>query len=197
MIYLLQPRKRILMNFLVGFTLVVLASCQVDRTGKDLRAFQAEIKLTEDSLARSNLDEAEMHCKKALDTATRMEWSDGIVMSKRRLADIKAARGDFADAEARYNDARDLCLQSRSCSSGQLASITDSLITINLFRLRNPNRVLQLVEDTIRNRRRFDPDEDLNSIIRQYCGQIKAAGFVLESARCLEIEHDSNVIVRP
>lgn len=171
----------------IALMFAALTSCYVDRTGKDLRSFQEATKLAEVSLAKNNFDEAERHYKTAIDISEGMNWADGKVMSKRKLGDVSDARGDYLRALDRYSEARSFCLQSGDCSEGQLASTTDSLLYINLFRLKDPSPALDLIKETLRNRDRFKSRDEFKSMIGQCCSNIAAAGFTNEADQCGEM----------
>ncbi len=181
-------RLKFWLILLTHFVAVGTIGCNIDRTGKDLRIFNDEFRKAEVALIESDFENAEIHCNRASDIGEKMKWSDGIVMAKRKCADVSASRGDLLDARIRYEKVRDLCISLDDCSPGQLASSTDKLVELNSSKLRNPTRVLEIVNDTIRYRSRLEPDEKVSSIIRNYCTLLTTFGFQVEAANCWDLQ---------
>lgn len=174
---------------LVIFLLLIFGfngvSCQQKGGLSDLEKFEIQSNQAKEMYLKNELQRAEQQYNSALETAKKMNWTDGIVMTKRAISEIYTSkdRRQYDKAETILNEAKEICKSNEDCSGDQLASVYSNLIFIHLFWMKDIGKGSKIVDEAIVSRQKLSESEteDFKSILNDYVSNMRTAGFEKEA----------------
>lgn len=157
-------------------SLTIYSSCQSKGGKIALEEFNAKEEQAKKYFLGGDFEKSEQAYNEAFEIAKEMRWTDGIIISKHKIAKIYLARKDYEKGEALLNELLKLCRNDKDCSSGQMNSLYDSLRFLYLFNLKDENKLRELIKDVNLSKDKFG-DEEAKKIICGYAKDIKDGGY--------------------
>ncbi len=162
------------------------AACQQKGSLNDLEKFKSQSNEAKKMYLNGEFQKAEQQYNSAQETANKMNWTDGIVMTKRAIAEIYTSKNkkQYDRAETILNEAKEICISSKDCLGGQLSSVYSELMFIYLFEMKDIGKASRIVDETISSRQKLSESETegFKSILNGYVSNMRTAGFVKEAA---------------
>ncbi len=133
-----------------------------------------------------DLDRSEANYRSALSLAERMEWIDGIIITKTRLGVVltaKANRGilDYSAAEREYLEAIEICNKASTCSSLYLGPIYDHLVNLYIIKFKDAEKAERIIADVVRIGEKISVDRTTKERLIDYEYQMRINGFTKQA----------------
>lgn len=126
---------------------------------------------------------AEKKLDLAIDVARKIDWDEGVITAKMRMAGIFVSQKRYSEAEQNFSEARSLCVQI-SCYG--LVTIFDQSIFFHLFQAKNPQKALALAKELLDDPSKYANQEARREKASEYAAEMKMAGFPDISQQIIE-----------
>lgn len=149
-------------------------------TKKDLDAYEAHMKASDEAIIRGDFTEAELRLGAAGEIADQIEWSNGRVNVKMSFANMYLIQHRSKESEATYLEAQRLCQSASDCT--YLPNIYSWLIWLYAYDMHDGTKARNLVEEVIQDAPRVTEDETLRAILNEYAAELRGGGMEADAS---------------
>ena len=166
--------------------ILALSSCFKDEYGA-LSNFKKNL-ADADTAFKNNDTTKEKDCYiQALNSASYIDWADGIVIAKLRLANFYSREKKSDVAEETFEEVKQICVNRTDCSSAQLSAVFDNLMMFYLTERKNVFKADQLAREAVSLKHRIENQKSTRNRLQEYAAQMRAAGFPQQAELLAEL----------
>lgn len=164
-----------------GIVTLIACSCNLNWKQREIEAFNNALEKGNDYVSAGDFAKAEESYATASRIAERMEWADGVIISRRNLAKSLSFQGRSAEGAVVLRDALSICLADKTCSDDELSLTYEGLVFEYAVQLKDIKLAVLVINEMVAIRERFGDETEFHALLRRCVDTLRASGFSKEA----------------